>query len=181
MGIIRDAMARAIQAIPGGKAAPVGFQAQIRAIGGRGKDPAQRVAAQFGVTRDTARKWLKGGAPNKANRAKAQRVTDEREERRQRTRAARAAAGGLRVETRARFGYMAPAGTTDDARLRRVAATMSPDLTDQLVAAYNANDEARMQDLIAEGIGRDYFREGGSRASSLDVELSDIDYIEMEF
>lgn len=183
MGIAHDAMTRAIAAV-GGRPAPRSFTAQVRSFAGRGTAAAKerRLAGRFGISIRTARRWLAGSTPTKANRASVQRETEQRAERSQVARARRAAAaGGVSVETRARLGYIAPAGTTDDARLRRITATIPADLTDDLFAAYQADDEDQLQTVIVEGIGRDYFRDGGSRASGLNVEFTDIDYLDMEF
>lgn len=184
MGIVYDAMTRAVSAAAGGRPAPRGFTAQVRSFAGRGTAAARerRIMGRFGVSVRTARRWLAGSTPTKANRTQVQQATDAREERRQAERARRAAATGrLRVETRARFGFVAPSGTTDDARMRMVTATMPDDVTDQLMDAYAGGDEDAMRELVAEGIGRDYFRDSGSRASGLNVEFTDIDYLDMEF
>lgn len=179
MGIVQDALARAIGAEPLGRPAPQSFTAQVRAIGGRGPGAAQRLSERFGVTPRTARGWLAGAPANKANRSKVQAETDERAERRQVARARRAAAS-VRIDTRARFGYTAPAGTTDDPRERLITATIPPHLADQLFDAYQADDENAMREILAEGVGQSYFRESGNRADGLRVEFTDITYMDME-
>lgn len=183
MGIAHDAMTRAIAAV-GGRPAPRSFTAQVRSFAGRGTAAAKerRLAGRFGISIRTARRWLTGSTPTKANRASVQRETEQRAERSQVARARRAtAAGGMDVETRARFGFIAPAGTTDDARLRRVAAHMPASLAGDLFDAYEEGREDELKAVIAEGLAYEYFRDAGSRASGLDVEFTDIDYLDMEF
>ncbi|MBF9072848.1 telomere-protecting terminal protein Tpg [Streptacidiphilus fuscans] len=85
---------------------------------------------------------------------------------------------GVAVETRATFGFDAPAGSTDDARLRRIAQQLDPAATARLFeAAQTGAEEAELAQLVAEGLAHIYFRDGGRRAHGLDVRLTDIDYV----
>lgn len=178
--MIQDALSEAVSALPAGRV-PKGFQAQARALGGRGKTPAARLSAQFGVTERTARKWIAGGAPSKANRARVERAIQDVAHQRRLDRARELAlAGGLRIETRARFGYLAPAGTSNDPRLRRITATMGKQFIGPLFQAYSQGNEEAMNRVVANGILYDYFKDGGRRAHDLDVVFEDIDYVEME-
>lgn len=179
MAEIQDAMARAIAALPG--RVPRGFTAQVRALGGRGRNPAGRVARIFGVTPRTAKGWLAGSKPTKRNRDAAQAATEAVTDLRKLKRAqAAAAAGGLVVETRATFGYTASPGTTDEGRSRRITQALPPGDAAALFAAYQRQDEGGMNAAIAAGLGEAYFRDGGRRAHGLDVALNDIDYIDIE-
>lgn len=85
---------------------------------------------------------------------------------------------GVAVETRATFGFDAPAGSTDDARLRRIAQQLPADTAARLFDAAAAGAaEAQLAQIVADGLAEVYFRTGGGRASELDVRLTDVDYM----
>ncbi|MFD5398611.1 telomere-protecting terminal protein Tpg [Streptomyces sp. NPDC127097] len=93
-----------------------------------------------------------------------------------------ATATGITVETRARFGYTAPIGTTDDGRFRRLTVHLPPEYARRLFDAreQGANDQ-QMRDIVAEGLQEIYFKDGGRRADNLEVEFTDIDYFDVSF
>lgn len=85
---------------------------------------AKAVASEIGVTADSVNRYRRGA--RKHPRADvAARIDDAVRQRwqprvRKRRRRKAATTGGITVETRARFGYTAPVGTTDDGRFRRL-------------------------------------------------------------
>ncbi|MFE0203928.1 telomere-protecting terminal protein Tpg [Streptomyces sp. NPDC018026] len=89
---------------------------------------------------------------------------------------------GITVETRARFGYTAPIGTTDDGRVRRLTVHLPPAYARRLFDAQQqgASDQ-QMRDIVAEGLQEVYFRDGGRRAAGLEVAFTDIDYFDVSF
>ncbi len=89
---------------------------------------------------------------------------------------------GITVETRARFGYTAPVGTTDDGRMRRLTVHLPPAYAQRLfdARAAGAGDE-QMRQIVAEGLQEVYFKDGGTRAQGLEVEFTDIDYFDASF
>ncbi|UQA97136.1 telomere-protecting terminal protein Tpg [Streptomyces halobius] len=93
-----------------------------------------------------------------------------------------ATATGITVETRARFGYTAPIGTTDDGRMRRLTVHLPPEYARRLFDAreQGASDQ-QMRDIVAEGLQEIYFKDGGRRADNLEVEFTDIDYFDVSF
>ncbi|MFD9724796.1 telomere-protecting terminal protein Tpg [Streptomyces sp. NPDC059072] len=100
-----------------------------------------------------------------------------------RKRSAQAAAKrtGLVIETRARFGFTAAPGTTDDGRMRRITQHLGPELAGRLLAAHQASaTEQDLQALAAEALQEAYFKDGGRRAGDL-VEFTDIDYIDVAY
>jgi transcriptional regulator with XRE-family HTH domain len=101
---------------------------------------------------------------------------------RKRRRREAATTGGITIETRARFGYSAPIGSTDDPRLRRLTVHLPPAYADRLFAArqQGAGDQ-QLRDIVAEGLQEEYFRDGGRRADRLEVAFTDIDYIDVSF
>jgi hypothetical protein len=94
-----------------------------------------------------------------------------------------ATTGGITVETRARFGYTAPVGTTDDGRFRRVTVHLPPAYAQRLFDALNTGaGDQEMTGIIAEGLKETYFQGRGSRATGLsDVTLNDIDYLDFDY
>ncbi|MFD8225989.1 telomere-protecting terminal protein Tpg [Streptomyces massasporeus] len=102
---------------------------------------------------------------------------------RKRRRRQAAATGGITVETRARFGYTAPIGTTDDGRFRRLTVHLTPDHARRLFEARDAGaGDQEMRQIIADGLKDVYFQDGGTRATDLsDVAINDIDYLDLDY
>ncbi|WP_404962700.1 telomere-protecting terminal protein Tpg [Streptomyces sp. 147326] len=93
-----------------------------------------------------------------------------------------ATATGITVETRARFGYTAPVGTTDDGRMRRLTVHLPPAYAQRLFDAQQQGAaDPELRAIVAEGLQETYFKDGGRRADHLEVELTDIDYIDVSF
>ncbi|MGW3956967.1 telomere-protecting terminal protein Tpg [Streptomyces sp. NPDC004752] len=90
---------------------------------------------------------------------------------------------GITVETRARFGYTAPIGTTDDGRFRRLTVHLPPAYAQRLFDARDAGaSDQQMRQIVAEGFKDVYFQDGGNRAMGLsDVTLNDIDYLDLDY
>ncbi|WP_258308703.1 XRE family transcriptional regulator [Streptomyces sp. NWU339] len=88
---------------------------------------------------------------------------------------------GLVVDTRARFGFTAAPGTTDDARLRHLTRALPPQHAARLFDAQDTGaTEQRLRDLAAEALGEVYFRDGGRRASGLEVQFTDVEHVEFD-
>jgi hypothetical protein len=93
----------------------------------------------------------------------------------------KAAAAGITIETRARFGFTAAPGSTDDPRLRRLTEQLEPGDTARLFAAHQAGaDERQLQQLLGAGLGHAYFQDRGTRAQGLDVTVTHIDYLDLD-
>ncbi|MGW5335985.1 telomere-protecting terminal protein Tpg [Streptomyces bauhiniae] len=94
-----------------------------------------------------------------------------------------ATTGGITVETRARFGYTAPIGTTDDGRFRRLTVHLPPAYARRLFDARDAGaGDEEMRGIIAEGFKEIYFQDDGARAMGLsNVTLNDIDYLDLDY
>lgn len=89
---------------------------------------------------------------------------------------------GLVIETRARFGFTAAPGTTDDGRMRRITQHLPPEYAGRLFAAQQSGaTEAQLRAIAAEGLQEVYFKDNGARATSLLVEFTDIDYVDFAF
>ncbi|MCB5178598.1 telomere-protecting terminal protein Tpg [Streptomyces antimicrobicus] len=89
---------------------------------------------------------------------------------------------GLVIETRARFGFTAAPGTTDDGRMRRITQHLPPQYASRLFAAQEAGaTESQLRAIAAEGLQEMYFKDSGARATGLLVEFTDIDYVDFTF
>ncbi|MER5201087.1 telomere-protecting terminal protein Tpg [Streptomyces sp. NPDC002755] len=144
------------------------------------------VAAEISVSQRSVERYIKGERKNPpqdvATRIDA--AVRARWQPRVRNRARKQAAttGGITIETRARFGYTAPVGSTDDGRYRRLTIHLPPEYAGRLFDAqrHGASD-TEMRAIVAEGLQEIYFKDGGRRADHLEVELNDIDYIDVSF
>ncbi|MFH8582602.1 telomere-protecting terminal protein Tpg [Streptomyces zaomyceticus] len=148
---------------------------------------AKAVAAELGVTADSVNRYRRG-ARKHARPDVAAKIDNAVRQRwqpmvRKRRRKQAAATGGITVETRARFGYTAPVGTTDDGRFRRLTVHLPATYAQRLFDARDAGASDRdMRGIIAEGFKEVYFQDGGGRAMGLsDVEINDIDYLDLDY
>ncbi|MFD9377636.1 telomere-protecting terminal protein Tpg [Streptomyces sp. NPDC059999] len=146
-----------------------------------------KVAAQLlGVSPRTVERYVKGQIrtprPELAARLEAEvrRRWQPLVRKRARNKAARTT--GLVIETRARFGFTAAPGTTDDGRMRRITQHLPPEYASRLFAAQDSGaSEAQLRSIAAEGLQEVYFKDNGARATSLLVEFTDIDYVDFAF
>ncbi|GHE24069.1 hypothetical protein GCM10017779_71070 [Streptomyces capillispiralis] len=123
---------------------------------------------------------LKLGAPH---RRECRRTPHARWQPRVREQARRQAATstGLVIDTCARFGFTAAPGTTDDARIRHLTIVLPPHHAARLFDAQGAGaSEQQLRAIAAEGLGETYFRDGGRRAHSLEVEFTDVEHLEFD-
>lgn len=148
---------------------------------------AKAVAQEIGVTADSVNRYRRG-ARKHARPDVAAKIDDAvlarwQPQVRKRRRRQAADTGGITVETRAKFGYTAPIGTTDDGRFRRLTVHLPPTYAQRLFDAREAGaDDREMRGIIAEGLKDVYFQDGGVRAMGLsDVEINDIDYMDLDF
>ncbi|SFC88876.1 telomere-protecting terminal protein Tpg [Streptomyces aidingensis] len=184
MGEIADGIEAALQAT---QTRPVPRSPQVRVrylVRTVDKGSTRATAVRLGCSQRQVERYLAGQAKRPTPRLAA---AIEREIRRAwqprlRQRAVqRAARAGITVETRARFGFTAAGGSTDDPRMRRITEQLPPGTAAQLLAAHQAGaDEQRLARILADGLGHAYFRDRGRRADGLDVEISDVDYLNLE-
>ncbi|MFF8431712.1 telomere-protecting terminal protein Tpg [Streptomyces sp. NPDC016566] len=93
-----------------------------------------------------------------------------------------ATTGGIVIDTRARIGYTAPIGTSDDARLRHLTVALPPQYAARLFDAQQqgATDQ-QLQQIAAEALKDVYFQDSGRRAGSLEeVHFTDIEHVEFD-
>ncbi len=148
---------------------------------------AKAVAQEIGVTADSVNRYRRGARkharPDVAARIdEAVRARWQPQVRKRRQRQA-ASTGGITVETRARFGYTAPVGTTDDGRFRRLTVHLPPAYAQRLFDARDTGaSDQEMRGIIADGFKDVYFQDGGVRAMGLsDVAINDIDYLDLDY
>ncbi|MDX3370114.1 XRE family transcriptional regulator [Streptomyces sp. ME02-6987-2C] len=148
---------------------------------------AKALAAELGVTADSVNRYRRG-ARKHARADVAAKIDDAVRQRwqplvRKRRQKQAATSTGITVETRARFGYTAPVGTTDDGRFRRLTVHLPPEYARRLFDARDAGaSDQQMRGIIAEGFKEVYFQDGGGRAMGLsDVAINDIDYLDLDY
>ncbi|MGW1320179.1 telomere-protecting terminal protein Tpg [Streptomyces sp. NPDC002426] len=184
MGIVDDALGRADQEAftrepPRSLKARINFlMKQLRTT--------KAVAREIGVSQRSVERYIKGERkhPPKAVSDRIDTAVRSRWQPRVRRRRQQqaAAATGITVETRARFGYTAPVGTTDDGRMRRLTVHLPPPYARRLFDAQQQGaDDARLRDIVAEGLQEIYFKDGGRRAQDLEVALTDVDYFDVSY
>jgi transcriptional regulator with XRE-family HTH domain len=142
-------------------------------------------AQQLGITQRTVERYVKDQIkrPRKDLAARLEREVTRRWQPQIRAKAKEKAAttDGIIIDTRARFGYTAAPGTTDDARLRHLTVALPPPYAARLFEARDqgATDQ-HLQNIAAEALQETYFKDGGRRASGLLVEYTDVEHIEFD-
>ncbi|MER8100849.1 XRE family transcriptional regulator [Kitasatospora sp. NPDC094016] len=157
----------------------------MRALVRAARGDKKAVADRLGIDPNTVRRYLKGerkhprAALREALKREVQRVWQPGIRRRARKKAATST--GITVEVWAYFGYTAPVGTTDEARLRHLTVHLPPVYADRLFTAQDqgAGDQ-QMRAIMAEGFQETYFKDGG-RAAGLEVEFTGIQAIDVQY
>lgn len=185
MGDIDEALSRA-EAEGFTRTPPKTPLAQMRLLTKAHKGSTRAVAERLGVSQRTVERYLAGQrkTPRPPLAAALAREVAKVWQPRIRARRRREAATrtGITIETRARFGYTAPVGTTDDPRLRRLTVHLPPEHARALLEAQQRGaDEREMRDIVARGLQEVYFQDRGTRAQQLEVALTDIDYFDASF
>ncbi|MCF3131240.1 telomere-protecting terminal protein Tpg [Streptomyces olivochromogenes] len=164
---------------------PKSAQAQMRFLVRQLKGT-RAVADLLGISQRTVERYLKGQLkhPRPALADRMHREVRHRWQPRIRARARQRAAttDGLFMSTRARFGFTAAPGTTDDPRVRHLNQALPPAYAARLFTAQDAGaTETQLRAILAEGLGEMYFRDRGRRAQGLDVEFTDIEQLDLDF
>ncbi|MEV5295438.1 XRE family transcriptional regulator [Streptomyces sp. NPDC053741] len=145
-----------------------------------------KAAAQaLGISQRTVERYVTGKLrrPRQDLRGRLEREVKKRWQPQVRARARKKAAStdGLVVSTRARFGFEAAAGSTDDARIRDITQALPPQFADQLFSAREQGaTEQQLRQIAADGLAQMYFRANNSRAHGLGVEFTDVERLEIE-
>ncbi|MCL7430529.1 XRE family transcriptional regulator, partial [Streptomyces sp. YS415] len=145
-----------------------------------------KAAAQaLGISQRTVERYVAGKLkrPRQDLRGRLEREVKKRWQPQVKAKAKKKAAstGGLVVSTRARFGFTAAPGTTDDARIRDITQALPPVFADRLFTAREQGaTEQQIQQIAAEGLAQMYFRANNTRAHGLGVEFTDVERIDIE-
>ncbi|MCZ4513682.1 XRE family transcriptional regulator [Streptomyces sp. ActVer] len=163
---------------------PQSAQAQVKYLVKQLKGT--KAAAQaLGVSQRTVERYVAGKfkRPRRDLRDRIEREVKKRWQPQIRAKAKKRAAstGGLVVSTRARFGFTAAPGATDDARIRDITQALPPRWADRLFEARDGGaTEQQLQRIAAEGLAEMYFRNNNTRAHGLGVEFTDVEHIQIE-
>ncbi|MEU7377832.1 XRE family transcriptional regulator [Streptomyces albidoflavus] len=145
-----------------------------------------KAAAQaLGISQRTVERYVSGKLrrPRQDLRGRLEREVKKRWQPQIRAKARKKAAstGGLVISTRARFGFEAAGGTTDDARIRDITQALPPQYADQLFSAREQGaTEDQLRQIAADGLAQMYFRANNSRAHGLGVVLTDVEQLGIE-
>ncbi|MBT2468366.1 XRE family transcriptional regulator [Streptomyces sp. ISL-66] len=185
MGIVGDSLDRATAA-KGTRPIPKSAGAQMRYLVKQHKGSTKAVAALLAISQRTVERYVKDQIkiprPELAERMAAEVTRRWQPLVKKRAREQAAKRTGLVIETRARFGFTAAPGTTDDGRMRRITQHVPPEYAGRLFAAPNAGaSEAKLQQIAAEALQEAYFKDSGRRAGDLLVEFTDIDYLDLGY
>ena len=185
VGMIQESLDRAAEATAT-RPIPKSAQAQVRFLVRQAKGSTRVAAERLGISRRTVERYLTGQfrRPHRELAARMEREVRKDWQPRVKGRARKraATATGIVIETRARFGFTAAPGSTDDSRMRRITQHLPPPYAARLFDAEAAGaTEQQLQRIAAEGLQEIYFKDRGRRADGLEVEFTDIDYVELEF
>ncbi|MFJ6605024.1 telomere-protecting terminal protein Tpg [Streptomyces lydicus] len=185
MGILGDSLDKATAATTT-RPIPKSAGAQMRFLVKQHKGSTKAVAQLLGISQRTVERYAKDQI-RRRRRELAARIEREVRKRwqpkvRQKAQQRAASTGGIVIETRARFGFTAAPGTTDDGRIRLITQHLPPAYAARLFDAQAAGaTEQQLQNIAAEGLQEIYFKDRGRRADGLLVEFTDIDYVELDF
>ncbi|WP_330334823.1 XRE family transcriptional regulator [Streptomyces sp. NBC_00536] len=185
MGIVGDSLDRAA-AKTGTRPIPKSAGAQIRYLVKQHKGSTKAVATLLAISQRTVERYVKDQIktprPELAERLAAEVTRRWQPLVKKRAREQAAKRTGLVIETRARFGFTAAPGTTDDGRMRRITQHVPPEYASRLLAAQESGAaEAALQRIAAEALQEAYFKDSGRRAGDLVVEFTDIDYLDVGY
>ncbi|MEU5347382.1 helix-turn-helix domain-containing protein [Streptomyces sp. NPDC020766] len=143
------------------------------------KGSTKNVAALLGISQRTVQRWVTtrpgirrrpsavhAGLIDEAVRARWQPLVRAR-------RRALAEADGFVLHTRARFGFAAPAGSSDDPQVRLITQCLSGEVARELFAG---GGEQQQLAILARALGHAYFRDGGRRAHGLGIAFTDVEF-----
>ncbi|MFJ9447004.1 telomere-protecting terminal protein Tpg [Kitasatospora sp. NPDC101235] len=162
---------------------PQSVRARMRFLLKGAKGSTKKLAQDLGVSQHTVQRWPKGqGTPKPAqprpSRPKVRAAWQPRVKKRVRCDAEK---NGFMLHIQATFGYSAAGGSTDDPRPRVITQKMPGSVAQRLYAARDAGaSQAEQERILAEALRDAYFKDGGRRASGLDVELNDVAWMDVE-
>ncbi|MFD8525299.1 telomere-protecting terminal protein Tpg [Streptomyces capillispiralis] len=184
MSLFEDGLEAAVQKAFT-RPAPKSAGAQMRYLVKQLKGTAP-VARLLRISQRTVERYVKGQIkkPRPDLAARLEREVKRRWQPQIRARAKERAAttDGIVIDTRARLGYTAPIGSTDQDRIRHLTVALPPRYAARLFDAQQqgAGDQ-RLREIAAEALKNVYFQDGGRRAGSLEeVRFTDIEHLEFD-
>ncbi|MFJ9638624.1 telomere-protecting terminal protein Tpg [Streptomyces sp. NPDC101178] len=184
MSLIGDGLTLAVQKAftrPAPKSAGAQMRYLVKQLGGT-----KAVARMLRVSQRTVERYVKNQIkkprPDLAGRIDREVKARWQPQIRAKAKAKAASTHGIIIDTRARLGYTAPIGSTDQDRIRHLTLALPPVHAARLFDAQEqgAND-TRLQEIAAEALKEVYFQDGGRRAGSLDeVRFTDIEHLEFD-
>ncbi|MGN2366699.1 telomere-protecting terminal protein Tpg [Streptomyces luridiscabiei] len=184
MSLIGDGLDAAVQKAftrPTPKSAGAQMRYLVKQLGGT-----RAVAQMLRVSQRTVERYVKNQikTPRPDLAARLGREVRQRwqPQVRARAKAKAGSSGGIIIDTRARLGYTAPIGSTDQDRIRHLTVALPPQYAARLFDAQDQGaGDARLQEIAAEALKDVYFQDGGTRAGSLDeVRFTDIEHLEFD-
>ncbi|MEV7673098.1 XRE family transcriptional regulator [Streptomyces sp. NPDC088752] len=184
MSLFGDGLDKAVQKAftrPAPKTAGAQMRYLVRKLGGT-----KAAADLLGMSQRQVERYVAGRArkPRPVLAARLEREVKKRWQPQIRARARQRAAStdGIVIDTRARMGYTAPIGSTDQDRVRHLTIALPPVYAARLFDAQDGGaGDAQLQQITAEALREVYFQDGGRRAGSLEeVHFTDVEHLEFE-
>lgn len=184
MSLFGDGLDAAVQKAftrPAPKTAPAQMRYLVRQLKGT-----RAVAHMLRISQRTVERYVKNQIrkPRPDLAARLEREVTKRWQPQIRARARQRAAttDGIVIDTRARLGYTAPIGSTDEARVRHLTVALPPQHAARLFDAQEAGaGDQQLRQIAADALREVYFQDGGRRAGQLEeVRLTDIEHVEFE-
>ncbi|MFF9497256.1 telomere-protecting terminal protein Tpg [Streptomyces flaveolus] len=184
MSLFGDGLEAAVQKAftrPAPKSAPAQMRYLVKQL-----KSTKAVAQMLRISQRTVERYVKDQIkkPRPDLAARLDREVKKRWQPQVRARARQKAAttDGIVIDTRARLGYTAPIGSTDQDRVRHLTVALPPQYAARLFNAQEAGaSDARLQEIAADALKEVYFQDGGRRAGSLEeVRFTDIEHLEFD-
>ncbi|KES08442.1 terminal protein TpgA2 [Streptomyces toyocaensis] len=176
-----DAAVHRVFTRPTPKSAPAQMRYLVKQL--KGTRP---VARTLRISQRTVERYVKGQIkkprPDLAARLEREVTKRWQPQIRARAKAKAATTDGIVIDTRARLGYTAPVGSTDESRIRHLTVALPPRHAARLFEAREAGaGDQQLQQIAAEALREVYFQDSGRRAGSLEeVRFTDIEHLEFE-
>ncbi|MEV5546460.1 XRE family transcriptional regulator [Streptomyces sp. NPDC052309] len=153
MGLFGDGLDAAVQKVftrPAPKSAPAQMRYLVKQL--KGTKP---VAQMLRISQRTVERYVKDQMkkprPDLAARLEREVKARWQPQIRAKAKAKAATTGGIVIDTRARMGYTAPIGSTDDARIRHLTVALPPQYAARLFDAQQAGaSDQQLQQIAAE-------------------------------
>ncbi|MFJ8982558.1 telomere-protecting terminal protein Tpg [Streptomyces sp. NPDC102282] len=184
MSVIGDGLDAAVQKAftrPAPKSAGAQMRYLVKQLGGT-----RAVAQMLRISQRTVERYVKDQIkkprPDLAGRMDREVKKRWQPKIRAQAKAKAASTGGIVIDTRARMGYTAPIGSTDQDRIRHLTVALPPAYAARLFDAQEQGaGDGRLKEIAAEALKDVYFQDGGRRAGSLEeVRFTDIEHLEFD-